>query len=186
MSQRSDQLAVTDAILHHWRQAVPDDRTAHLVRDAARGLTRSLQLRLAEHGVSFGHWVFLRVLWEGDGLTQRELSERAGLMESTTHTALKRMEEAGYVQRKNLAGNRRKQHVFLTAAGRAMKRRLVPLAEEVNAVAGRGVSAADLATTRQTLLAMIVNLAEDERWALRQGRQVPATRAPAERRVKSA
>ena len=48
------------------------------VRDAARALVRSLSVRLAEHQVSFGHWSFLRVLWVGDGLTQRELSERAG------------------------------------------------------------------------------------------------------------
>jgi hypothetical protein len=57
----------TESMLVHWREAVPDDRLAHLVRDAARALTRSLSVRLAEHQVSFGHWAFLRVLWVGDG-----------------------------------------------------------------------------------------------------------------------
>ena len=60
----------TKAILTHWREAVPNDRLAHLVRDAARGLTRALQFRLSEHGVSFGHWVFLRILWERDVLLE--------------------------------------------------------------------------------------------------------------------
>jgi len=55
-------------------EAVPDDRIAHLVKDAMRGLHRALQTRLAQHGVQPGHWVFLRVLWLRDGLTQRELS----------------------------------------------------------------------------------------------------------------
>ena len=50
---------------------------------------RALQRRLAEHGVSFGHWTFLRILWERDGLTQRELSDEAGVMEPTTFAALK-------------------------------------------------------------------------------------------------
>ena len=59
---------------------------------------RALQMRLAEHRVSFGHWSFLRILWEGDGLTQRELSERAGVMEPTTFSALKAMERLGYIQ----------------------------------------------------------------------------------------
>ena len=63
----------TQSILRHWREAVPDDRLAHLVKDATRALVRALQMRLAEHAVSFGHWTFLRILWEGDGLTQREL-----------------------------------------------------------------------------------------------------------------
>ena len=89
----------TQAILRHWREAVPNDRLAHLVKDATRGLTRALQMRLTEHSVSFGHWTFLRILWESDGITQRELSERAGLMEPTTFSALKAMERLGYVTR---------------------------------------------------------------------------------------
>lgn len=166
----------TEAILQHWREAVPNDRIAHLIRDAARGVTRGLQLRLAEFDVSFGHWVYLRILWEEDGLSQRELSERAGLMESTTHTALRRMEAANYVVRKNLPGNQRKQHVFLTDFGKSLKHKLVPLAEQVNQVATKGIAAADIVTTRAVLLEMIVNLAADEAKALAAGRVIPSTR----------
>ena len=36
-------------------------------------------------------WYFLRGLWEEDGLTQRELSDRVGSMEPTTQTALRSM-----------------------------------------------------------------------------------------------
>ena len=52
--------------------------------------------------------------------------------------------------------------MFLTPKGRLLKRELVPLAEEVNAVAVRGVRKADIATTRAVLLAIIENLARDE------------------------
>ena len=71
----------THDILRHWREAVPNDRLAHLVRDTERAFRRALQVRLAAHGVPFGHWSFLRILWETDGLTQKELSVRAGVME---------------------------------------------------------------------------------------------------------
>jgi hypothetical protein len=64
------------AVLRHWHEAVPDDRLAHLLKDAWRGLTRAFQTRLSEHAVLFGHWVFLRILWERDGLTQTELSRK--------------------------------------------------------------------------------------------------------------
>jgi len=87
--------ARAETILRHWREAVPDDRLAHLVKDATRALVRALQMRLAEHKVSFGHWTFLRVPWEGDGLTQRELSDEAGVTEPTTFSALKAMERLG-------------------------------------------------------------------------------------------
>jgi DNA-binding MarR family transcriptional regulator len=152
----------TQAILRHWREAVPNDRLAHLVRDAAKGLTRALQARLAEEGISFGHWVFLRILWETDGLTQSELSEQAGVMEPTTFAALKAMEKLGYIKRRKTPENRKKVFIHLTADGRSLKTRLVPLAVEVNRVAVNGAAPGDIAATRALLLRMIENLAADE------------------------
>lgn len=165
--------ARTEIILRHWREAEPDDRLAHLVKDATRALVRALQMRLAEHRVSFGHWTFLRILWEGDGLTQRALSEEAGVMEPTTFTALKAMQRLGYVTRRRVGSDRKKVFVFLTPRGRALKRVLVPLAEEVNAVAARGVRKGDVATTRKVLLAIIENLAGEE---AAQDKRMPSTR----------
>ena len=171
----------TQAILRHWREAVPNDRLAHLVKDATRALLRALQMRLAAHSVSLGHWTFLRILWEKDGLTQKELSERAGVMEPTTFSALKAMERFGTITRRRLPGNRKKVFIHLTPKGRLLKSKLVPLAEAVNAVAARNVKAADIATTRQTLLSIIENLARDEIDAAAAERRIPSTREWAER-----
>lgn len=165
----------TDVILRHWREAVPNDRLAHLVKDATRALLRALQTRLAEHSVSLGHWTFLRILWEKDGFTQRELSEQAGVMEPTTFSALQAMEKLGYVRRRQMPGNKKKVFVFLTPKGRQLKDKLVPLAEEVNAVAVRDVRASDIGAVRATLLAIIENLAADE--AAAPQLRVPSTRA---------
>ena len=152
----------THNILHHWREAVPNDRMAHLIRDTERAFRRALQIRLAEHGVPFGHWSFLRILWETDGLTQKELSARAGVMEPTTFAAMKAMQAKGYIKRKQLPTNKKNVYVHLTAKGRSLKASLVPLAEDSNRVSTIDVDPADLATTRRVLLAMIVNLAQDE------------------------
>lgn len=122
---------------------------------------RALQPRLAGHAVPFGHWTFLRILWEQDGITQRELSDEAGVMEPTTFAALKAMEELGYVTRRQTAENRKNVYVYLTPKGRALKDKLVPLAVEVNATATEGIGAADLASTRRALRAMIANLSRD-------------------------
>ena len=43
--------ADTQLLLRHWHEAVPDDRMAHLVKDATRALVRALQARLAGHAV---------------------------------------------------------------------------------------------------------------------------------------
>jgi DNA-binding MarR family transcriptional regulator len=171
----------TQKILRHWRAAVPNDRLAHLVKDATRALVRALQLRLTEHAVSFGHWTFLRILWESDGLTQRQLSEEAGVMEPTTFAAVKAMETLGYVERRRLPGNNKNNYVYLTSEGRALKDRLIPLAVEVNEIAVRDVAKEELATTKKVLLSIIANLAQDELETTNANRRIPATRELARR-----
>ncbi len=151
----------TEVILRHWREAVPNDRFAHLVKDATRSFQRSLQMRLARFDVPFGHWTFLRALWERDGLTQKQLSDEVGVMEPTTLMAVRAMEARGWVQRRQRAENRKNVHVYLTDAGRALKDVLVPLAEEVNATGAKGLTTDEIAIARRVLLAMITNLAED-------------------------
>jgi DNA-binding MarR family transcriptional regulator len=179
MSQRKR--GSTETILKHWREAVPDDRLAHLVKDATRALLRALQMRLTAHGVSLGHWAFLRILWEKEGLTQRELSEEAGVMEPTTFSALNAMEKLGYIARRQLPDNRKKVYVFLTPQGRKLKDKLVPLAEDVNRVAVSGVPPEHITATRQTLLAIIENLARDDAASADPERRIPSTRELASR-----
>lgn len=152
----------TQSIIRHWREAVPNDRLAHLIRDASRAFQKALQVRLAKHGVPFGHWTFLRILWESDGLTQKELSERAGVMEPTTFSAMKAMEAQGYIVRKQLPTNKKNVYVHLSNEGRALKKKLVPLAEDTNNVSIEGIAADEIRITRKVLLAMIENLAADE------------------------
>lgn len=159
MTTRRDESA---SMLAHWLEAVPNDRLAHLVKDATRAFVRALSDRLAEHDVSFGHWAFLRVLWQRDGLTQKQLSDEAGVMEPTTFAAVTAMERRGYVRREQRPGNRKNVHVVLTPAGRALEEKLVPLAEDVNRIGVEGVSARDVATARKVLIAIIANLARAE------------------------
>lgn len=160
-----------------WREAVPDDRLGLIIKDALRGLNRAMQMRLTEHSVSSGYWAFLRILWQEDGLTQRALSERAGVMEPTTFSALKAMEKLGYITRRQLPDNRKNVYIFLTAEGRALEKVLLPLAFEVNDIAVTGIPAEDLAVTRRTLLQIIDNMVADEAGCDIKGRRrMPSTR----------
>lgn len=92
-------------------------------------------------------------------------------MEPTTVVALRGMEELGYISRERLPDNRKNIYVFLTSKGKSLKKKLVPLAEEVNALAVRGLNARDVETTRRCLLLMLDNLARDEALAESNGVQ---------------
>lgn len=148
-------------LLQHWQEAVPNDRMAHLVKDVARAFLRSLQTRLTAFDVQLGHWTFLRILWNNDGLTKRELSIEAGVTEPTTFVALRAMEKLGYITLQQRRNNKKNIYVYLTPEGRALERQLVPLAEDVNEIAMQGISKEDIETTRKTLLVIISNLARD-------------------------
>jgi DNA-binding MarR family transcriptional regulator len=152
----------TPNLLNDWREALPEERLAHIVRDVAQAFTRSLILRLERHEVPIGHWTFLRVLWESDGLLQKELSHRAGVMPSTTSIAMRSMEDFGYIVRRRLPDNRKNVYIHLTRKGRDLQAKLVPLAVESNNIGVEGISKVFLEITRNVLLTIIDNLALDE------------------------
>lgn len=131
---------------------------AQLLRDAQRALSRLLASRIADYGVSIGQWYFLRALWEEDGLTQRELSFRVGMMEPTTVTALNGMEQRGLVARVRNPRDRRKMNIFLTDRGRALQAELMPIEAEINKVATEGVPPRDAEALDRALRQILKNL----------------------------
>jgi DNA-binding MarR family transcriptional regulator len=149
-----------------WRDVLHDERMTHLIRTAFRCTSGALQRRLKQQDVLYGHWTFLRILWQTDGVTQRQLSEQAGVTEPSTVTALQAMEKLGYITRQKMPGNKKQIRVFLTAKGMSLRSLIVPCAEEVNRIVIAGISADDLAATRRTLLAVIENLNGDAGAAL--------------------
>lgn len=128
-----------------------EESVGYQVRATHRVLQRYLQLRIEPLGVTIGMWYFLRALWNEDGLTQRELSRRAGTTEPTALTAIISMEKNGLVRRVQNSKDRRKMHVFLSARGRALKAVMIPLAREVVETAVQGFSAAE---TKKLLAAL--------------------------------
>lgn len=123
-----------------------DESVGFLVRDLNRAIQRALQAKIAASGVAPGAWYFLRVLWEEEGLTQRELASRVGMMEPTAVIALRGLERAGWIKRTRNPADRRKIHVTLTPSGRALRERLLPLAHAVNAEVCRGLTPDERAT----------------------------------------
>lgn len=112
---------------------------------ANRATQRYLATQIAPQGVTLGMWYFLRALWQEDGLTQRELSQRIGTMEPTTLAALNAMEKAGFVTRERDDTDRRKLNVRLTTKGHALKAVLLPRANHVVEQATIGLTADDKA-----------------------------------------
>lgn len=135
-----------------------EESFGHLIRDAHRAFNRAMQVRLERHDVTVGQWAFLRILWEQDGLTQRELAEMLGLMEPSAMFALNGLDKRGLIKRVQDPRDGRKRRIQLTPKGRALRRELVPYAMEVNAIA---LGAFDPVHARQLIHSVIDNLQRD-------------------------
>jgi DNA-binding MarR family transcriptional regulator len=136
----------------------PPESAGYLVRDAHRAFQRLLEKRIAAHGITRGQWYFLRVLWTEDGLSQRELSARVGMMEPTTVIALRSMEKAGLIRRTRSAEDKRVTNVDLTAKAKRMRGPMLRLAYGINEEACEGVSRDAFNAFRQAIARMTANL----------------------------
>ncbi len=133
------------------------------VRRTQRLFAQDLQAMLAPHDVPVGMWYFLRVLWEEDGLTQREISERVGATAPTAVEQLRNMETRGLISRRASREDRRKIHFELTQEGRALETRLISYAAEVNAAALEGLTEGEVGFLRLALLRIQENLIRREK-----------------------
>ena len=124
------------------------------LRTTNRLMQRLLQTKIEPYGITLGMWYFLRALWEEDGLTQRELSQRIGTMEPTTLTAIAGMERGGLVTRKRNEQDRRKINVFLTQRGRDLATESIPLAIKVVETSVKGFSQREV----DLLLALLIEM----------------------------
>ncbi len=152
--------------IQHARRAVefpPQLSSGYLVRDAHRAYQRLLERRIAPFGVTRGQWYFLRVLWNADGLSQRELSARVGMMEPTTVIALRSMERTGLIRRVRSDDDRRKVRVFLTAKAKRLRNELLDLARSITDEAEQGIAARELSSFRRVITRMTANLDRVER-----------------------
>ena len=136
----------------------PIESAGYLVRDAHRAFQKLLEKRIAAYGVTRGQWYFLRVLWIEDGLSQRELSARVGMMEPTTVIALRSMEKTGLIRRARTSKDKRVANVCLTAKAKRIREQMLLLARGINEDACQGLSREEFETFRRAITHMTGNL----------------------------
>lgn len=149
--------AGTESPYSEWSNSL-----GYLVRKSFRSVSRALEARTSEYGVTASQWHFLRVLWIEDGISQRELSQRVNMREPTTVIAVKRLEKAGLINRKQSPEDGRKINIFLTPKAKALKAKLMPLVEDVNNLATRGMTAKEKAELRRLLTMVNKNLESED------------------------
>ncbi|WP_460709595.1 MarR family winged helix-turn-helix transcriptional regulator [Lysobacter terrae] len=80
-------------------------------------INRAYKPLLDAMGLTYPQYLVLSVLWEEDGQTISAIASRLDLESSTITPLVKRLEQAGFVERQRSAADERQVHVRLTKAG---------------------------------------------------------------------
>ena len=108
-------------------------------------------------GLTYTQYIVFLVLWEKDGVTVGELCEKLMLDNGTLSPLLKKMQQAGYVERKRSEKDDRVVLITLTEKGRALQ-------EQTKDVPAKVAGCIDLpAEKAQMLYALLYELLENRK-----------------------
>ncbi len=130
----------------------------YLLANAHKQTMGMLAECLAPMGVTPAQWQVLVVLWEEDGIVQRELAERMVIEQATLTRTLDRMERDGFVERRRDEHDRRRFRVFVTEKGFGLINTLVPVAMKTLAAITDGFSEEEAKLFRSFLRRIIGNV----------------------------
>ncbi len=124
---------------------------------AARNVTGLYTPWLRPLGLTYTQYIVFLVLWEKDALTVGEIGERLMLDNGTLSPLLKKMEQAGYVERRRSQEDERVVVITLTEAGRALQ-------EKAKDIPAQVAGCIDLSPEKaQTLYALLYELLENQK-----------------------
>ncbi|MBN9486561.1 MAG: MarR family transcriptional regulator [Alphaproteobacteria bacterium] len=128
---------------------------AYLLAQANREINRQLETRLRTEGVPVEQWRILKVLSDGNGRSMGDLAEAALLNHPTLTKTIDRMVANSLVYRISDPGDRRKVLIFCSDRGKALVRRLVPLALDQEAFLSENYGGKAMAQLKRLLETLI-------------------------------
>jgi MarR family transcriptional regulator, organic hydroperoxide resistance regulator len=131
-------------------------------------------------GVTLPMWRVMVALWESDDQRLGELSERTSIDISTLSRLLVTLQRKRFVLRGRSGTDGRALNICLTAKGRSVTERIIPIASHYEEVATRGINQRDLKRLKKMLIKLFSNIyVLDEEYVARQA--TPRRKAPRKR-----
>ena len=98
---------------------------------AARNVTGLYAPWLKPLGLTYTQYIVFLVLWERDGVSVTEIGEKLMLDNGTLSPLLKKMEQAGYVERRRCREDDRVVEITLTDNGKALQEKAKDIPSKV-------------------------------------------------------
>jgi MarR family transcriptional regulator, organic hydroperoxide resistance regulator len=114
---------------------------------------------LAQHDVNIDAWRVMAVLANQGAQRQIDLAALTSIEVSTLSRLVTRMVRMGLVTRRRSETSNREVVIELAAKGKAIVKRIIPLAQRLEASAGAGIPASDMVVVKRVLRRMFENMA---------------------------
>jgi DNA-binding MarR family transcriptional regulator len=124
---------------------------------AVRTLRARLDRELQAAGLRLGQYQLLRLLWESDGLTPRELADRLVVEMPTVTRTVQRLIRDGFARREAHPMDARSVRIYLTEKGRRLQERVDAIFAEQTERAMSGFSQAERAALVDFMNRMAAN-----------------------------
>ncbi|MET3290012.1 UNVERIFIED_CONTAM: DNA-binding MarR family transcriptional regulator [Brevibacillus sp. OAP136] len=108
--------------------------------------------------ITVDQWEILVILWEKEGITQKDLAERLYKDQTNIARMLFKLEKKGFVDRVTHETDRRALRVYLTAKGREIREEILTPSIEAYKKTIEGLSEEEVETFRRILAVMYNNL----------------------------
>ena len=152
------------------------DRLGFLIHDSARLLRKRFEVKGSAYGLSAAQWRLMVRLVKEEGVAQARLAELLEIEPISVSRLLDRMEEGGWVERRQDASDRRVRMIFPTEKSRKTFGEVKSVAVEVFDQAMAGLSPEERRATIHGLATIVENLGAAETAA---AREVEASKASA-------
>jgi DNA-binding MarR family transcriptional regulator len=120
-----------------------DLRLSFLIHDVSRMRRTAFDQYMKPHGVTRSQWWVLSNLSRHDGMMQTELAAMLDVGKVTVGGLVERLEDAGWVERRPDAADRRAKRVHLTARAHRFLAEIRQAGDEMNELAFEGLSRED-------------------------------------------
>ena len=136
----------------------PELAFGYELRETSRLLLEALKRRIAPCDITLAQYFLMRQLWEAEGISQSELSDRLQTTAAASVQIIDSLEERGFIKRIRDDSDRRVTHVYLTAKGRTLRSKLLHFAYAVSKRALRNIAPASVVELRRVLALIRDNL----------------------------
>lgn len=138
-----------------------DTRGGYLISRIKQVGGRLFDRMLADAGIDAFNGAqgrILYVLWQGDGLTISQISQRTSLANTTLTSMLDRMEQSGLIRREASPADRRALRIVLTGRARALQQDYDRISQQMNERYYLGFSDAEIIRFEGYLQRVLDNL----------------------------